>query len=162
MARLPRDAAIELTIAGRGPLEPVVRKAAAADPRVKFAGFVTGDAKLELLTNADYLLIPSLWYENAPIAVIEAAAYGLGVIGSRIGGIPELVDEGRTGFLFEPGDATALADLVLSLSGGELVLRDFATAARDVAERHMVSRMVDDYLAHYASLLRRKDVQHAA
>lgn len=162
IARLPHHTAIELTIAGRGPLEAVVRDFAAVDPRVRFVGFVAGEAKQELLTHADYLLIPSLWYENAPIAVIEAAAYGIGVIGSRIGGIPELVDEGRTGFLFEPGDAIALADLMLRLSYGELALRDFDTAAHDVAERHTVSRMVDGYLDHYTSLLRLKDIQHAA
>lgn len=162
IARLPGDTALELTIAGRGPLESVVREFVAVDPRVHFAGFVTGDAKLELLTHADYLLIPSLWYENAPIAVIEAAAYGLGVIGSRIGGIPELVDEGRTGFLFEPGDASALTDLMLRLSCNELALQDFDTAAFDVAECHTVARMVDGYLDHYASLLRGKDFLHAA
>jgi glycosyltransferase involved in cell wall biosynthesis len=162
MAQLPRDASLELTIAGRGPMESVVKEAAAVDPRVRFAGYVTGDVKQELLAHADYLLIPSLWYENAPVAVIEAAAYGLGVIGSRIGGIPELVDEGRTGFLFEPGDAAALANLMLRLSRVELALHDFDTAVSDVAERHTVSRMVGDYIGHYASLLRHKDIQHAA
>ena len=143
-------------------MESVVEASAALDPRVRFAGYVTGDDKRELLAHADYLLVPSLWYENAPVAVIEAAAYGLGVIGSRIGGIPELVDEGRTGFLFEPGDAAALANLMLRLSRAELALHDFETAVRDIAERHTVSRMVGDYLGHYASLLRHKDIQHAA
>ena len=97
MARLPRELDVELVVAGRGPLELVVQQAAAANPRITFHGFVSGDAKHALLSDADYLLIPSLWYENAPVAVIEAAAYGLGVIGSRIGGIPELIQEGRTG-----------------------------------------------------------------
>jgi glycosyltransferase involved in cell wall biosynthesis len=152
MRRLPSAPDVELTIAGRGPLEDTVRQAAAADPRIRFAGFVQGDEKHALLTAADYLLIPSLWYENAPVAVVEAAAYGLGLIGSRIGGIPELVEQGATGFLFEPGDAAGLATLFADLASGRRSLQGFAEAARAVADRHAVSRMVDAYEQHYAAL----------
>jgi len=150
---LPPDLPVELVIAGRGPLEDAVRQAAALDPRIRFAGYVTGAEKTALLANADHLLVPSLWYENAPLAVIEAAAYGLGVIGSRIGGIPELVREGSTGLLFEPGDDEALADIMLDLAGGETVLDELADASWQLARHHTVDRMVDDYLAHYRALL---------
>ena len=77
VASLPRTLQFELVIAGRGPLEEEVRRAAAGDPRVRFVGYVTGDVKVALLGSADCLLIPSLWYENAPVAAIEAAAHGL-------------------------------------------------------------------------------------
>ena len=162
MSRLPSTLDLHLTIAGRGPLESKVQSVAAADARVSFAGFVTEKAKEELLANADYLLVPSLWYENAPVAVIEAAAYGLGLIGSRIGGIPELVKENSTGFLFEPGDAAGLSNLIAQLAKGELRLDNFATATRDVAQRHSVARMADNYLDHYVALLRRKELRNAA
>jgi glycosyltransferase involved in cell wall biosynthesis len=162
MARLPRELSVELTIAGRGPLEPRVRQAAAADPRITFLGFVADETKQAVLSDADYLLIPSLWYENAPVAVIEAAAYGLGVIGSRIGGIPELVREGSTGLLFEPGDAAALADIMRRLSSGDLRLENFDATARQMAERHTVSHMVDSYLDHYVALLQHKEARIAA
>jgi glycosyltransferase involved in cell wall biosynthesis len=157
MERLPRELDLELAIAGRGPLEALVQQAVAADRRVKFLGFVSGEAKQALLSNADYLLIPSLWYENAPVAVIEAAAYGLGLIGSRIGGIPELVYEGSTGLLFEPGDVAALAGIMQRLADGEAHLENFDAAARRVAERHTVARMVDSYLDHYTELLQRSE-----
>jgi len=162
IARLPRELSVELTIAGRGPLEPQVRQAAAADPRITFLGFVADEAKQAVLSDADYLLIPSLWYENAPVAVIEAAAYGLGVIGSRIGGIPELVREGSTGLLFEPGDAAALADIMRRLSSGDLRLENFDATARQMAGRHTVSHMVDSYLDHYVALLQHKEARIAA
>lgn len=162
LSRLAPDVPVQLTIAGRGPLEETVRSAAAADPRVTFLGFVSGEQKHALLCNADYLLIPSLWYENAPVAVIEAAAYRLGLIGSRIGGIPELVDEGRTGILFEPGDAAALAGIMRQLASGETRLHDFHNATREVAERHTVERMVDTYLDCYRSLLPREEVRLAS
>jgi len=152
MRRLPPSADVELVIAGRGPLEDLAREAAARDGRIRFVGFVQGEQKDALLAQADYLLIPSLWYENAPVAVVEAAAYGLGLIGSRIGGIPELVEPGATGFLFNPGDVAELADTVQGLASGRLALRNFTAASRAVADRHSVARMVDSYEQHYATL----------
>jgi glycosyltransferase involved in cell wall biosynthesis len=150
--RLPEDLRFTLTIAGRGPLESIAQAAAETDPRINFAGFVQGDAKHALLSEADHLLIPSLWYENAPVAVVEAAAYGVGVIGSRIGGIPELVNEGETGFLFDPGDADGLAGIMRRLATGDLRLRNQQAASQAIAQRHAIDRMVDGYLQQYESL----------
>ena len=153
VATLPRTLDFELVIAGRGPLDTEVQQAAANDARIRFAGYVTGEAKEALLASAHYLLVPSLWYENAPVAVIEAAAYGLGVIASRLGGLPELIREGRTGLLFEPGDAEGLAATIQGLLDGRLGLRDLARESRALADEHAVGRMVDAYIAEYTSLL---------
>jgi glycosyltransferase involved in cell wall biosynthesis len=150
---LPPTPDFELVIAGRGPLEDAVRAAAAADRRIRFAGYVSGEAKVALLASADYLLVPSLWYENAPLAVIEAAAYGLGVLASRIGGIPELVQERRTGLLFPPGDAAALADMMVGLAGGAITMPTLAQDSREHAQHFSVARMVGDYAAHYGGML---------
>lgn len=62
-----------------------------------------------LVARARAVIVPSEWYENLPLAVLEAMARARAVIGTRIGGIPELVSEGETGWLVEPGDAAALA-----------------------------------------------------
>jgi glycosyltransferase involved in cell wall biosynthesis len=153
MALLPNTLRFELVIAGRGPLEQEVRQVAAGDRRIQFVGYVTGDAKESLLDNADCLLIPSLWYENAPVAVIEAAAHGLAVIASRIGGLPELVDEGHSGFLFEPGDVDGLAARMRGLVTGDAMLPELASASRILAEQHSISRMVDAYLDCYGLVL---------
>ena len=153
VASLPRTLEFELVIAGRGALEQEVRQAAVDDPRVQFVGYVTGDVKAALLEGADCLLIPSLWYENAPVAVIEAAAYGLAVVTSRIGGLPELVDEGRSGLLFDPGDADGLAAIMSGLIGGNVMLPDIATASEELAQQHAISRMVDAYLDCYEAVL---------
>ncbi len=99
------------------------------------------------------MLVPSLWCENAPLAVIEAAAYGLSVVASRIGGIPELVREGRTGLLFPPGDAGALAVLMGGLASGAHTLPALAKDSWDHAQNYTVARMVDDYAAQYERLL---------
>jgi glycosyltransferase involved in cell wall biosynthesis len=107
-----------------------------------------------LLEQARYLVIPSQWYENAPVAVIEAAAYGLGVIASRIGGLPEFVRDGRTGLLFEPDDADALAAIMRGLVDGTIVLPELSEACEELIEQHTVERMVEGYLRHYAALVR--------
>jgi glycosyltransferase involved in cell wall biosynthesis len=106
-----------------------------------------------MLASADSLLVPSLWYENAPLAVIEAAAYGLGVVASRIDGIPELVREGRTGLLFPPGDVDALAGAMAGSATGDVTLPFLAQGSRDQAQLISVARMVDDYAVQYDRLL---------
>jgi glycosyltransferase involved in cell wall biosynthesis len=66
------------------------------------------------MRRADFLVLPSLW-ENAPLAAIEALACGLPVVGSRVGGIPEIVGE-RAGLLVPPGDPDALAAAIREMS----------------------------------------------
>ena len=153
LAALPPSLDLQVVIAGRGPLEDEIRQAAATDPRVSFVGYVSGAAMQALLDAAHCLLIPSLWYENAPVAVVEAAAQNLPVIASRIGGLPEFVEDGRTGLLFEPGHATQLAAIMQGLLSGTITLTDQADACRALAQRHTVDRMVDGYLQHYRRLL---------
>jgi glycosyltransferase involved in cell wall biosynthesis len=94
--------------------------------------------------------------ENMPLAIIEAMACGTPVIASNVGGIPEIIDDGSSGLLFEAGDASALADSVLGLLVDETRRRSFAEAsARLVAERLTLRQQVDAYLDWYAELLER-------
>ncbi|WP_445682835.1 glycosyltransferase family 4 protein [Radicibacter daui] len=152
MARLPADLPVELSIAGKGPLEERVRAAAAADPRIRYLGFLDGEAKTAALASAGHMLLPSLWYENAPVAIVEAAAYGLGMVASDIGGIPEFIEPGRTGFLFPPGDAGALAAIMMRLANDPDALPALQEASAALAGRFSVERMIDDYEAQYTLL----------
>jgi glycosyltransferase involved in cell wall biosynthesis len=154
--RLPRDLDVEIAIAGKGPLEDEVRAAAAQDHRIVFLGYLAGDAKSAALARAGYLLLPSLWYENAPVAIVEAAAYGLGTIASDIGGIPEFVEHERTGFLFPPGDAAALAQVMQHVANSPAIQSAIAACSLVLARRFAVERMVDDYEAHYESFFARR------
>jgi len=155
ISRLSPDLGVEVAIAGTGPLEDCVRAAAASDPRITYLGYVAGAKKIEALSRAGHLLLPSLWYENAPVAIIEAAAYGLGVLASRIGGIPEFIEENQTGLLFPPGDAAALAAAMTHVALDRSALPDLAARSDVLARRFMVERMVDDYETHYVGSLSR-------
>lgn len=86
--------------AGYGEAEPDIRKLENA----AYVGFQTGQALRELIAGAAVSVYPSEWYENCPFSVIESQALGTPVIGSRMGGIPELLEEGKTGELFTAGD----------------------------------------------------------
>ena len=151
-AKLLPDVSAELLVAGRGELEAEVQAAAAADPRIAFHGYVAGSDKVALLAAADYMLLPSLWYENAPVTIIEAAAYGLGLVASRIGGVPEFVEEGHTGFLCRPGSVDELVGTITRLAEGSQKLEEFGSRSGALAARFSVDRMAESYLQLYDRL----------
>lgn len=94
----------KFVFAGYGEAE----KAIAQTPNAEFVGFKRGGELQTLISKAVVCLCPSEMYENCPFSVIESQMYLTPVIGARIGGIPELIDEGVTGELFEPGNADEL------------------------------------------------------
>lgn len=101
---------IPLKIVGDGPLrnelETMVQYKGITG--VSFEGYRSGEELTSLFRNASFLVFPSEWYENAPMTILEAYGYGKPVIGADIGGIPEMIVDGETGFLFPPGDAEVL------------------------------------------------------
>jgi glycosyltransferase involved in cell wall biosynthesis len=153
MRAIPADATLELHVAGCGVLEQDVRAAAAADPRIRYHGFVSGAAKASLIASAQVLLYPSLWYENGPYALMEAAAAGLAVLGSDIGAIPEFVEDGVNGQLFPCGDAAALAQRMMALMHAPARLAALRRGARARAAAYGEGRMVDAYIGEYRRLM---------
>ena len=102
-----------LTIAGDGPISGELRTIVASrrlDGSVRFIGQVSRDEVTTLLASHGALVLPSVWMENSPLSVLEALAAGRPVIASRRGGIPELVEDGQTGFLFEPRDPASIRE----------------------------------------------------
>ncbi len=75
---------------------------------IEFVGFRKGEELFSYIRHASFVLVPSEWYENNPLTIIEAYSAGKPVIGSDIGGIPELIREGETGYLFRMGDSSEL------------------------------------------------------
>jgi glycosyltransferase involved in cell wall biosynthesis len=104
-----------LKIIGDGPLAEQVQTACRNDPRIEWLGRRTPVEVLALVGEAACLVMPSIWYETFGRTIIEAFACGTPVIASRIGALAELVEEGRTGLLVQPGDADDLASAVQRL-----------------------------------------------
>jgi glycosyltransferase involved in cell wall biosynthesis len=124
-ARMAASAGLDLTLKVHGGLgfqtEPFRARfasamAAAADVAVA-CGAYGRDQIGRLMHGVDWVVVPSVWGENAPLVVSEAFRYGRPVICSRIGGLPELVQDGINGLLVEPGDAPALARAMRRAAG---------------------------------------------
>lgn len=122
-----------LAIAGTGPeLESLQGLAAEIGADVDFLGHLTGSALHEAVRRARAVILPSEWYENAPMSILEAYALGKPVIGASIGGIPELIRDGVTGCRFESGSVVSLAaaiDRILSLRDSDVM--EMGSAARE-------------------------------
>ena len=141
---------LRVEVAGSGPcLEDLKQLAASLDvgDRITFLGEV-GDVRA-LLTRARMFVLPSR-SEGTPLTVLEAMACGLPVVATRVGGLPEVVVEGKTGHLVPPEDPAALAEAILTVWRDPGVGQAMGRTGRQRAEdRFNVRRMVADYETLY-------------
>ena len=107
--------------AGTGEAAAEIRKL----PNCRYAGFLTGDALRDLVARAKVTVYPSQWPENCPLSVIESMSLGTPVIGSDMGGIPELIRPGKTGELFPAGDVSALESALRALLENPEILEKY-------------------------------------
>jgi glycosyltransferase involved in cell wall biosynthesis len=133
-------------IIGTGPqLEELRALAAKLAANVTFLGYLTGEALHAEVRRARAVVLPSEWYENAPMTVLEAYALGKPVIGSRIAGIPELIQEGRTGFTYTAGHAESLAAALRAMTERlDIEVEEFGRAARRSVETEFASSLYRD------------------
>jgi len=105
---------LKLYILGAGPLEENLRKQVNDSKleNIEFLGYKTGKELEYIIRNSKFVVLPSELYENCPMSVIEAMAYGKAVVGSNIGGIPELIEDEITGLIFNAGDEIDLANKI--------------------------------------------------
>lgn len=102
----------------------------------------------DILRSSDIFVLPSI-YEGLPNVILEAMASGLPVVASRVGGIPEAVEEGKTGFLFRPGDVIQLEQALFPLIGNQKLRRKMGEAGR---------RRVEDYFSIDVEIQRFEDL----
>lgn len=107
---------VRLIIVGTGPEDVVLRKRVAENgANVEFVGYKSGRDLHQIVSRAKATVLPSEWYENAPLSIIESYALGTPVLGAAIGGIPELIKVNETGFLFKSGSVNELADALVQV-----------------------------------------------
>jgi glycosyltransferase involved in cell wall biosynthesis len=122
---------VPLLVVGEGPLRGVMeREIAAHDLPVQLLGLQPRERVMEIIAQADLEVVTSEWYEGFPLVIVEAYAMGTPVVCSRIGSLVEIVADGETGFMYEPGNAAALAATVRQALGDPVRLRDFRQRAR--------------------------------
>jgi glycosyltransferase involved in cell wall biosynthesis len=97
----------------------------------------------------------SLWHENTPFTALEALNFGLPVLASRLGGLSEIVDDGKNGLLFDAGDAAQLVACLERLAAKPALLDSLSRAT----EVHSVLQDVKDLRRRYAGLMAQKEVE---
>jgi glycosyltransferase involved in cell wall biosynthesis len=148
IARQLRDRGdIEFCIAGGGPLADKMRQSLQGLRNVRFMGFV--DAA-DFLPSCDVLVVCSR-LDGRPNSVMEAQALGVPVIASRVGGLPEMISEGRTGLLVDANDISGFVRAILKLSGDRALHHQMRQSARQWAEMHF---SLSGGAGMYARLLR--------
>jgi glycosyltransferase involved in cell wall biosynthesis len=124
---------VPFKVAGDG---PILWELKARAPRnVEFLGKLGSDELPKFYEGARLLVVPSVWFEQFPMVVLEAMARGLPVIASRIGGLPGIIEEGVSGSLFEPGNSVALMHEVRRLWEDPLLCSRMGSAGRQKALR---------------------------
>ena len=105
---------VALRIVGTGPLEERLRSYVQEKnlQHISLVGFKQGQEKKELLENSFCTIVPSEWYENFPVVILESYAAAKPVIGANVGSLPHIIEDGKSGLLFEPGNPLDLAEKV--------------------------------------------------
>lgn len=139
---------VEVVVGGSGAPEfEQDLRARFADPRITFLGHTDATA---FFRRIDALVVPSVWHEPCPLVIFEAFGNGVPVIASRRGGNTELVEDGRTGYLFEPNEPGQLGGIITRLVADPAVLDAMRPACIERARHYTNDRMIDAYLAVYA------------
>lgn len=139
-------------IAGVGPLEEALRRRVASAGLAGQIVFMGSQDARSFLAACDVLVIPSL-LDGRPNAALEAMAMGVPIVASKVGGLPELVEDGRTGFLCEAGDTEAFCRCIATLSRQRELREGFGRAARQKAELEMSRDLMQRQYVDLFSLL---------
>ena len=135
----------KLVVIGNGPLEEDLK--AKANKNIEFVGHKDWPEIKELVGHARFSVISSEWYENNPLSVIEAQCLGTPVLGARIGGIPELIEEGETGMTFTSKDVLDLKDKIAKMWSASF---DNEKIAKEAMKRYDAEEYYRQILQIYA------------
>ncbi|MFN8160107.1 MAG: glycosyltransferase [Solirubrobacterales bacterium] len=138
---------VPLAIGGEGPLAAEVRR---DGPGTRYLGALDRADADQALRDAAFTLVPSEWHENLPFSALESLAAGRAVVATRMGGLPEIVDDGETGLLVAPGEPTALAAAMSRLWRDPERLTAMGRRGAEVAAaryslRNQTARLLDLY-----------------
>lgn len=148
-----------LALVGDGPYRAELEQIFAGT-KTTFMGYLRGEELSQAYASADIFVFPSA-LETFGLVVTEAMAAGLPVVASRVGGIPDVVAEGETGYTFEIGDVEGLIAGVQQIARSRERITQMGRAARTYAETQTWGHMMDEVIQHYERLIAEKQAQQA-
>lgn len=119
---------------------------------VKFVGWVSGDKKKELLTSCDVYILPS-YNEGLPISILEAMSYGMPIVSTNVGGIPEIVKDQENGFLINPGDKQDLFKRIKFIIDNPQVIDKMGQASKQIVKNYYPENVIPKLEDIYKILL---------
>jgi glycosyltransferase involved in cell wall biosynthesis len=135
-----------LAVIGSGDLEPRLRRIAETVPGVEMTGQLPREAAMERIRQSRAVVMPSIWYEVFPRTVVEAYALGVPVLASRLGSLPEVVPDGQSGLLFEPGSSDDLAAVLCRTAASDSLGVDLGIGARKLYDEMFNPQATTDRL----------------
>lgn len=122
------------------------------ESEIHFPGWIKDKEKSSYLEQSDVLILPS-YSEGMPVSILESKDYGLPVIASNVGAIPDIVQNGKNGFIIEPGDVESLANKMQIYIEDSELLQNHSQSSRNSVEYFKINRIVNDLKDIYTSLL---------
>lgn len=158
---------INLKIVGTGPEEIFLKNLAlkARSDNIEFVGYKTGNDLNKIISGASFTIVPSEWWENNPMTIIESYSAGVPVIGANVGGIPEIIVEGKTGYLFEMKNVEQLIQTILNANSltedqySIMAIESSKFAVNHFNEQQHLKKLLDFYdfnILNYNNKLNRK------
>lgn len=127
----------KLIIAGDGPEREKIQnfiKDNKLEDRIQLVGYLNQADVKKYIKNSKFIVVPSIWYENCPYSILETMEMGKPIIGSRIGGIPELIEDGKNGFLYNYQDVDELSLKMKLLFENEELVKEQSKMSRQLYE----------------------------
>lgn len=144
---------IRLHIVGKGYDEEEFKESSKDDDRIVFHGFVDNDNIKEYYNKSNVIVLPSVCYDNSPLVIYESFSTATPVIGSNIGGIPELIIDDYNGYLFKAGDYEDLKDKLLKIINNKEILRKLEDNSIESLKDDSINIMADAIIKEYEKLL---------
>ncbi len=150
-----------LYIAGEGDEEETIKdiiKEHKLEKRVKLLGFLNKEQMTEATRKCKFVVVPSIWYENCPYSVLETLAIGKPVIGSNMGGIPELVEDNKNGFIYQYDDVDELSNKMKQLFEDKKLVEKFSKKSKQLAkEKYSRDKYYEDIIRIYKNTIKEGD-----
>ena len=144
------DLDLNLSVVGKGSLSDWLNESIKDESRIDYRGFLEQESFSKILASSDATIIPSLCYENSPTAVYESLQAGIPVIAANIGGLPELIREGKNGYTFEPGNVESLLAAIKKTKETVFSKQHITSTVSELSIKHYVK----DLVAHLNKLVK--------
>ncbi len=143
---------IRLDIVGKGLCSEKLKSMSENDNRIKFHDFLEGKELIKMYQQANLTVVPSIWYDNSPMVIYESFSCRTPVIGSKIGGIPELIEDGFNGYLFEAGNVNELQKLLENLIDSPETLKKLEQGTYESVQRYTMDKHIKQLETEYQKL----------